>query len=97
MAYSSPRTPAGTTRRVGIEGGMARITTSNHGAHFSSGRGSRSWSTTIVHRACRLSDSLGLQVFGGTVYPVRSNNAFERTVILHGFLGGYRPAAQRGR
>jgi hypothetical protein len=31
------------------------------------------------------------------VYPVRSNNAFERTVNHRGFGGGYRPAAQRER
>jgi hypothetical protein len=77
---------------------MGRITTSNHGARFLNGRRSRSWSITTVHRGYHLSDSPGLQVFGGgAVYPVRSNNAFERTVTHRGFDGGYRSAAQLER
>ena len=44
---------------------MGRITISNHGALFLNERRSQSWSTTIAHRAYRLSNSLGLQVCGG--------------------------------
>src|SRR3954465_4137014 len=65
MACSSPRTPGGKTRKAGIAGGMGSITTSNHGARFSNGRRSRSWSTTIAHRGYRSSDSPGLQACGG--------------------------------
>ena len=90
--------PRGITRRAGITGGMARITTSNHGARFLNGPRSWSWSITFAQRGYRSSDSLGLQACGGgTVYPVRSNNAFERAVDHRGFGGCYRSAAQRER
>jgi SAM-dependent methyltransferase len=57
--------PGGITRRAGIAGDMGRITTSNRGVRFSNGRRSRNWSTTIVHRGYRSSDSPGLQACGG--------------------------------
>src|SRR5689334_7906659 len=72
MACSSPRTREEITRRAGIAGDTGCITTSNHGAGFLNGRLSRSWSTTIVHRGYRLSDSPGLRACGGgTIYAVR--------------------------
>ena len=93
-----PSTPVGITRRAGIAGDTGRITTSSHGVRFLNGRRSRSWSTTIVHQGYRSSNSPGSQACGGgTVYPVRSNNAFERTVNHRGLGCCYRPAAQRNR
>jgi len=70
--------PRGNNEEGWNRGRYGRITTSNHGAGFLNGRRSWNWSTTIVHRGYRSSDSLGLQACGGgTVNPVRSNPAFE--------------------